>query len=115
MYLYDTPFEQLTKFVKESLYKKKYTPKEVLDNIDDYHRIIEIAGRPVLPRGGGKAPEKEVLQRTFELMKQGAKGIVYGRNIIQHENPSGMVRALMSIVHDGATAEEAMAILHQPV
>jgi len=85
------------------------------DNINDYHRIIEIAGRPVLPRGGGKAPEKEVLQRTFELMRQGAKGIVYGRNIIQHENPSGMVRALMAIVHDGTTAEEAMIILHRQI
>ena len=82
------------------------------DNIDDYHRIIKIAGRPVLPRGGGKAPEKEVLQRTHELMKQGAKGIVYGRNIIQHENPSRMVSALMAIVHNGADAEKAMAILH---
>lgn len=82
------------------------------DNIKDYHRIIEIAGKPVLPRGGGKAPEKEVLQRTFELMRQGAKGIVYGRNIIQHENPSKMVSALMAIVHDGADADQAMAILH---
>lgn len=82
------------------------------DNVSDYHRIIEIAGRPVLPRGGGKAPEQEVLQRTFELMQQGAKGIVYGRNIIQHENPSGMVRALMAIVHESATAERAMSILH---
>ena len=82
------------------------------DNVSDYHRIIEIAGRPVLPRGGGRAPEKEILQRTFELMQQGAKGIVYGRNIIQHENPSGMVRALMAIVHKGANADEAMAILH---
>lgn len=82
------------------------------DNVGDYHRIIEIAGRPVLPRGGGKAPEREVLQRTFELMQQGAKGIVYGRNIIQHENPSGMVRALMAIVHEGANADQAMAILH---
>jgi class I fructose-bisphosphate aldolase len=82
------------------------------DNIREYHRIINIAGRPVLPRGGGKAPEKEILQRTYELMKQGAKGIVYGRNIIQHEDPSGMVRALMAIVHDGANAERASAILH---
>ena len=82
------------------------------DNVGDYHRIIEVAGRPVLPRGGGKAPEMEVLQRTFELMQQGAKGIVYGRNIIQHENPSGMVRALMAIVHQGANADHAMAILH---
>ena len=30
-------------------------------------------------------------------------GIVYGRNIIQHTNPAGMTRALMAIVHDGAT------------
>jgi DhnA family fructose-bisphosphate aldolase class Ia len=82
------------------------------DNVGEYHRIIEIAGRPVLPRGGGKEPEKEILQRTFELMKQGAKGIVYGRNIIQHENPSRMVRALMAIVHDGASAHQAMSILN---
>ena len=83
------------------------------DNVMDYHRIVEIAGRPVLPRGGGKAPTEEILQRTFELMQQGAKGIVYGRNIIQHENPSGMVRALMAIVHEGADAAQAMRILHQ--
>ena len=44
-------------------------------------------------------------------MQQGAKGIVYGRNIIQHENPSGMTKALMAIVHDKATPEQAMAIL----
>lgn len=85
------------------------------DNVEDYHRVIEIARRPVLPRGGGKAPEKEILQRTYELMKQGARGIVYGRNIIQHENPSGMVRALMAIVHEGANDEEAMAILHKKI
>jgi class I fructose-bisphosphate aldolase len=82
------------------------------DNVGEYHRVIQIAGRPVLPRGGGKEPEKEVLQRTFDLMKQGAKGIVYGRNIIQHENPSAMIRALMAIVHDGVSANHAMAILH---
>ncbi|MEO6001237.1 MAG: hypothetical protein ABIN89_30580 [Chitinophagaceae bacterium] len=41
------------------------------DNVIDYHRIIEIVGRPVLLRGGGKATENEVLQRTFELMQQG--------------------------------------------
>jgi class I fructose-bisphosphate aldolase len=84
------------------------------DNVADYHRIIQIAGRPVLPRGGGRAPEMEILQRTYDLMQQGAKGIVYGRNIIQHENPSGMVRALMAIVHNGASAEKALDILNSP-
>jgi DhnA family fructose-bisphosphate aldolase class Ia len=36
---------------------------------------------------------------------------VYGRNIIQHANPAGMTRALLAIVHKGATAEEAAAFL----
>jgi len=39
-------------------------------------------------------------------MRQGAAGIVYGRNVVQHENPGAMTRALMAIVHDGVSAEE---------
>ncbi len=82
------------------------------DDVSHYHEVITIAGgRPVLVRGGGKAPEAEILQRTYELMQQGAKGIVYGRNVIQHENPAGMTRALMAIVHDNATPAAAMKYL----
>ncbi len=81
------------------------------DPTDDptiYHRVVQTAGEvPVLVRGGGRASDDEILSRTVELMKQGAKGIVYGRNIVQHANPGGMPRALMSIVHDGASAAEA--------
>jgi fructose-bisphosphate aldolase, class I len=44
-------------------------------------------------------------------MGQGAKGIVYGRNVIQHQNPAGMTRALMAVVHDGVTAQQAMQYL----
>lgn len=81
------------------------------DDISQYHKVIEIARKPVLPRGGGKAPEKEILKRTYDLMQQGARGIVYGRNIIQHEKPSQMTKALMAIVHDGIKPEKAMEIL----
>ncbi|MHB8612325.1 MAG: class I fructose-bisphosphate aldolase [Candidatus Dormibacteraceae bacterium] len=82
------------------------------DPISDYHRVIEAAGgRPVLPRGGGKVSDLVVLQRTYELIQQGASGIVYGRNVIQHESPTAMTRALMEIVHDGATPDQALRIL----
>ncbi len=78
------------------------------DDMGIYHKVVEMAGRiPVLVRGGGKAPDQEILARTEALIRQGAAGIVYGRNVIQHANPAGMTRALMSIVHDGATAAEA--------
>ncbi|MGI8779894.1 MAG: class I fructose-bisphosphate aldolase [Solirubrobacteraceae bacterium] len=82
------------------------------DDIGDYHRVIQAAGgRPVLPRGGGRAPDREILERTEALMAQGAAGIVYGRNVIQHEHPAGMTRALMAVVHDGAGAHEALEMI----
>jgi DhnA family fructose-bisphosphate aldolase class Ia len=81
-------------------------------NPAEYHRVVEVAsGVPILVRGGGRASDQEVLARTEELMRQGVSGIVYGRNIIQHSNPAGMTRALMAIVHDGADAAQAGAML----
>jgi DhnA family fructose-bisphosphate aldolase class Ia len=40
--------------------------------------------------------DEEILQRTHALLAQGAAGIVYGRNIIQHANPADMTRVLMA-------------------
>lgn len=82
------------------------------DDVAEYHRVVAVAGAvPVLVRGGGRAADAVILQRTFDLMRQGAKGIVYGRNVIQHESPALMTRALMAIVHTGATPEAALALL----
>jgi fructose-bisphosphate aldolase, class I len=80
------------------------------DDLADYPGVIEVAGRvPLLVRGGGRASDEEVLSRTEMVIKAGAAGIVYGRNVIQHEHPSAMTRALMSVVHDGVPAESALA------
>jgi len=82
------------------------------DDVSVYNQVVKIAGRiPVLVRGGGKAPDDEILQRTEALIQQGAMGIVYGRNVIQHANPAGMTKALMAIVHDKATAKIAAQFL----
>ena len=82
------------------------------DDLDDYGRVIEIAGNvPVLVRGGGRASDEEILSRTEAVLEKGAAGIVYGRNVIQHDDPAAMTRALMAIVHDGATATQALELL----
>ncbi len=79
------------------------------DDVSQYHQVIQVAaGKPVLVRGGGRVPDAEILQRTYDLMQQGAMGIVYGRNVVQHRNPTGMTRALMAIVHDGAAPDAAI-------
>ncbi len=82
------------------------------DDVDDYHEVVQAAGAvPVLVRGGGRVTDDELLRRTAAVLEQGAAGIVYGRNVIQHADPAGLVRALMAILHDGATAETAAASL----
>jgi class I fructose-bisphosphate aldolase len=83
------------------------------DDVNQYHRIVEIAGNiPVLVRGGGKASDQEIMDRTYGLMQQGVKGIVYGRNVIQHANPAGMTKALMALVHEGAKPADVMHLLN---
>jgi fructose-bisphosphate aldolase, class I len=82
------------------------------DDLDDYTRVLEIAGAvPLLVRGGGRATDKEILHRTWTVIRLGASGIVYGRNVIQHEHPAAMTRALMAVVHDRASADEALGLL----
>jgi DhnA family fructose-bisphosphate aldolase class Ia len=84
------------------------------DNLADYHKVIETAsGKPVLVRGGGRVSDEEILSRTAAVMKQGAAGIVYGRNVIQHPNPKGMTRALMAVVHEGVEPKKAMKFLER--
>ena len=78
------------------------------DDISAYHRVIEVAGDvPVLVRGGGRVDDLTLLRRTAAVIEQGARGIVYGRNIIQHADPAGITRALMSVLHDDADPDEA--------
>ena len=82
------------------------------DDVSLYHKVVEAAGGiPVLVRGGGRAPDEEILARTAALIEQGVSGIVYGRNVVQHPNPAGMVAALMAIVHEGASPTEAAKFL----
>lgn len=77
------------------------------DDPEDFHRVVEAARVPVLVRGGGKDDLKSLFLKSAKLMAQGAKGMVYGRNIYQHSNPKAVVRALMAMIHDAVDGEEA--------
>ena len=76
----------------------------------EFHRVVEAARCPVLVRGGGKEDLRQVFARSRVLLDQGAVGMVYGRNVYQHANPSAVVSALMAMIHNGANAEDAWKI-----
>jgi fructose-bisphosphate aldolase, class I len=79
------------------------------DDLSQYHRVVEAARVPLLLRGGGRVSDKEIFERTHTVLEQGVAGIVYGRNVIQHENPAAMTGALMAMVHEGASVDDALA------
>jgi fructose-bisphosphate aldolase, class I len=83
------------------------------DDVSEYHRVVQVARVPVFVRGGGRVEDEEILVRTAAVLQQGASGIVYGRNIIQHEDPGAMTRALLAVVHDDWTPEKALTLLRE--
>lgn len=83
------------------------------ENVEDFHRVVEAARCPTLVRGGGKGELAGVLTKSAALMAQGASGMVYGRNVYQHDNPSRVVKALMAIIHQGVSGADALEIYQQ--
>lgn len=112
-YMVDGDVEKIIPLVRQAVEMGADVIKaDPTEDPGDYWRVIEVAGDvPVLVRGGSKASEEEILQRTYDLLQQGARGIVYGRNVIQHPNPPAITRAFMAILHDGATPPQALEIL----
>lgn len=112
-YMVDGDVTQITYLVRQAVELGADIIKaDPTDDVSLYHQVVKVAcGIPVLVRGGGKVSDREILERTAGLLQQGAAGIVYGRNVIQHDNPRGIVRALMAMVHDGASVDSALAMI----
>jgi fructose-bisphosphate aldolase/2-amino-3,7-dideoxy-D-threo-hept-6-ulosonate synthase len=81
-------------------------------SIESFKTVTESCPAPVLIAGGPKCKTlEEVLQTTADAMKAGAAGLSIGRNVFQCEKPTQLCRALSSIVHEGASVQQALKVL----
>jgi DhnA family fructose-bisphosphate aldolase class Ia len=114
-YMVDGDPEKIVPLVRQAVeFGADIIKADPTTDVADYARVIETAGDiPVLVRGGGRVDDLEILRRTEALMKRGVRGIVYGRNVIQHRDPIAITRALMAIVHDRSTADQALMLLRK--
>jgi DhnA family fructose-bisphosphate aldolase class Ia len=79
---------------------------------EGFRTVVEAVPAPVLIAGGPKVDsDLAVLRMVGDVISAGGKGVVFGRNIWQHANPAGMVRALRAVIHENAAAEEAQELL----
>jgi fructose-bisphosphate aldolase/2-amino-3,7-dideoxy-D-threo-hept-6-ulosonate synthase len=66
---------------------------------------------PVIIAGGPKmGSEKELLEMIEGSLESGGRGVAIGRNVFQAEDPTGLVRRIAKIVHEGMTAEEVIKL-----
>lgn len=80
-------------------------------NPETFREVVRKCPVPVVLAGGSKAESDEALLRmTQDVMKAGAMGVTYGRNVFQHKNPMLITRALKMVVIDKASVEEAMEV-----
>lgn len=74
---------------------------------EGFEEVVESCPVPVVIAGGKKIAERDALKLAHNAISKGASGVDMGRNIFQSEHPVEMIQAVRSIVHDGASAEEA--------
>jgi len=67
---------------------------------------------PVVVLGGSrKESEEDLLRMVHDSIQAGGAGVAVGRNVWQHPNVSGIVRALAAVIHEGASPRDAMGEL----
>lgn len=79
---------------------------------EEYRYVIESVPVPIVIRGGAKVENTFEFLKTIEnAIKSGARGVAIGRNVFQYKDPTKMAQALCEIVHKGASAKDAYALL----
>ncbi len=77
-----------------------------------FRRVVAASNKPILVAGGPLRSSDllDSLKLVDEVMRAGAGGVVFGRQIWQHADPDEALRAVCAIVHEDASIEEALEI-----
>jgi DhnA family fructose-bisphosphate aldolase class Ia len=79
----------------------------------DFDQVTRSCYVPVVVMGGAKkGNERTMLEIVKASLQAGGAGVAIGRNIFQADNPAAMTAAVAAILHQDASVEAAMSILH---
>jgi DhnA family fructose-bisphosphate aldolase class Ia len=82
------------------------------DDVDAFQRVVEGCPVPVVIAGGVRdGDEIGVLQLARDAVDVGAIGLTLGRSVWGASDPERLARALVRVVHDGASVADAQDVL----
>lgn len=75
-----------------------------------FHEVVQNTPVPVFTIGAEKLrTDLDVLRKAADSVKQGARGIIFGRNIFLAKRPPALITALNAVINDGVAPEAALA------
>jgi DhnA family fructose-bisphosphate aldolase class Ia len=77
---------------------------------DAFHQVVESTPIPVLALGAKKTPrEVDALQLAAAAVSAGARGVVFGRNVLQAKEPDRFLDALKEVVKEDGAPDKVAA------
>jgi putative autoinducer-2 (AI-2) aldolase len=80
---------------------------------EGFERVTAGCPVPIVMAGGKKLPERDALEMAYRAIQEGAAGVDMGRNIFQSHAPAAMLRAVASVVHEGADPDGAYELFEE--
>lgn len=82
--------------------------------VEDMKEVVKWSTVPILVLGGLKMEtELDVLTIVRKAIDTGCIGCIIGRNVWQHKDPAGMVKAIKKVIHENVSPEEALITVQQ--
>jgi len=75
---------------------------------ESFEHVVESTRLPVVIAGGSKGTDEETLDMVRGAVDAGAAGVSMGRSIFQHDDPEAITEAIAAVIHDDASAHEAV-------
>ncbi len=75
-----------------------------------FHEVVQNVPVPVFTIGAEKlSTDLAVLEKAQDSVRQGARGIIFGRNIFMAEKPAVLIKALNDVINNGRDPKEVAA------
>lgn len=84
--------------------KTKYTGDR-----ESFAELVALAGVPVLVLGGAKGDLRQLFTLVWDALEAGAAGAAIGRSVWAADNPGHVAGALMRLVHERVSVDDALA------
>ena len=75
---------------------------------ETFEHVVESTRLPVVIAGGSRGTDQDTLEMVRGAMDAGAAGVSMGRSIFQHDDPGVITEAVATVVHDSASASDAV-------